>query len=50
MLDFISPSSLTYDEWLAVGMAKKNIDIDCSDWEQWSRHDDRFKDDECLYK
>ena len=50
MLDFISPSSLTYDEWLAVGMALKNTGCDCSDWEQWSRSDDRFKDGECQYK
>ena len=50
MLDFIVPSSLTYDEWLAVGMALKNIGCDCSDWEQWSRADDRFKDGECEAK
>jgi hypothetical protein len=50
MLDFISPSSLTYDEWLAVGMALKNSGCDCSDWEHWSRADDRFKDGECQAK
>lgn len=50
MLDFISPSSLTYDEWLAVGMALKNIGFDCSDWEHWSRSDERFKDGECESK
>ena len=50
MLDFINPSTLTYDEWLAVGMALKNIGMECSDWEQWSRQDDRFKDGECQYK
>ena len=50
MLDFISPSSLTYDDWLAIGMALKNIGCDCSDWENWSRSDDRFKDGECEYK
>lgn len=50
MLDFINPSTLTYDDWLAVGMALKNIGMDCSDWEQWSRHDERFKDGECQYK
>ena len=50
MLDFINPSTLTYDEWLAVGMALKNIGMDCSDWEQWSRSDERFKDGECQYK
>ena len=50
MLDFISPVSLTYDEWLAVGMALKNIGCDCSDWEQWSRPDERFKEGECEKK
>ena len=50
MLDFINPSTLTYDDWLAVGMALKNIGCDCSDWEQWSRADDRFKDGECESK
>ena len=50
MLDFISPSSLTYDEWLAVGMALKNIGCNCGDWEQWSRSDERFKDGECESK
>ena len=50
MLDFIAPSSLTYDEWLAVGMTLKNSGCDCSDWENWSRSDDRFKESECEYK
>ena len=50
MLDFISPSSLTYDDWLAVGMALKNIGCDCVVWEHWSRADERFKDGECQYK
>ncbi len=50
MLDFINPVNLTYDDWLAVGMALKNIGMECSDWEQWSRNDDRFKDGECESK
>ena len=50
MLDFINPSSLTYDDWLAVGMALKNIGFDCSDWKNWSRSDERFRDGECEYK
>jgi uncharacterized protein (DUF927 family) len=50
MLNFINPSSLTYDEWLAVGMALKNSGCDCSDWEQWSRSDNRFKEGECEKK
>ena len=50
MLDFINPSNLTYDDWLAVGMALKNIGCDCSLWENWSRSDERFKEGECQYK
>ena len=50
MLDFIPPSSLTYDDWLAVGMAAKNIGLSCSDWGNWSRSDERFKDGECESK
>ena len=50
MLDFINPSTLSYDDWLAIGMALKNVGMDCNDWEQWSRHDERFKDGECQYK
>ena len=50
MLDFINPANLTYDDWLAVGMALKNIGCDCSDWANWSRADDRFKDGECEKK
>ena len=50
MLDFINPSTLTYDDWLAVGMALKNIGCDCIVWEHWSRADERFKDGECESK
>ena len=50
MLDFINPANLTYDDWLAVGMALKNSGCDYSDWENWSRADDRFKVGECEYK
>ena len=50
MLDFINPANLTYDDWLAVGMALKNIGCDCSDWENWSRSDERFKEGECERK
>lgn len=50
MLDFIPPSSLTYDDWFAIGAALKNVGCTCSDWENWSRPDDRFKDGECEAK
>lgn len=50
MLDIINPANLPYDDWLAVGMALYNAGFNCSDWEQWSRADDRFKDGECESK
>lgn len=50
MLEFISPSTLTYDDWIAVGIALKNIGCNCSDWEQWSTQDERFKEGECQAK
>lgn len=50
MLEFIPPASLTYDEWLQVGIALFNEGLDCSLWEQWSRADSRFKEGECQAK
>ena len=50
MLDFINPASLSYEDWFAVGAALKNVGCSCSDWEDWSKADDRFKDGECEYK
>ena len=50
MLDCIRPADLTYDEWLSVGMALKNVGCDVSDWAKWSRDDNRFVEDECNQK
>ena len=50
MLDFINPASLSYEDWFAVGAALKNVGCSCSDWQIWSKADDRFKDGECEYK
>ena len=38
-LDFVSPSALTYDEWLMVGMALKDSGLPVTLWEQWSTRD-----------
>ena len=32
-LDFISPSALTYDEWLMVGMGLKDSGLPVTVWE-----------------
>lgn len=47
MLAVIPVADLSRDEWLHVGMALKNNGNTVSDWRQWSRNDDRFKDGEC---
>lgn len=47
MLEVIPVAALSRDEWIQVGMALKNNGNDCADWEQWSRHDERFKTGEC---
>ena len=47
MLATIQVADLSRDEWLNVGMALKNNGNSVSDWEQWSRADERFKDGEC---
>lgn len=38
-LDYIDPSSLTYDEWKDVGMALKSADIPSTVFDSWSRKD-----------
>ena len=47
MLDVIRVADLSREDWLNVGMALKNNGNTCSDWERWSRDDERFKQDEC---
>ena len=47
MLEVIPVAALSRDEWIHVGMALKNNGNDCSEWGNWSRNDERFKDGEC---
>ncbi len=50
-LDFVSPSALTYDEWLMVGMALKDSGLPVTIWEQWSTRDaGRYHKGECAKK
>lgn len=50
-LDFVSPSALTYDEWLMVGMALKDSGLPVTLWEQWSARDGgRYHKGECAKK
>lgn len=50
-LDFISPSALTYEEWLMVGMGLKEAGLPVAVWEQWSAWDGgRYHKGECIKK
>ena len=50
MLDFIKPSGLDYYDWLAIGMALKNIGASAEDFDEWSKDDDRYEEGECFKK
>jgi len=43
ILDKLSPASLTYDEWLSVGMILKDEGISMDVWDSWSRSDQRYR-------
>lgn len=50
-LDFISPASLTYEEWTMVGMALKDSGLPVTVWEAWSARDGgRYHKGECSKK
>ena len=50
MLEVIPVAALAYDDWINIGIALKGNGNSCSDWEQWSRADERFKEGECESK
>ena len=50
-LDFISPASLTYEEWTMVGMGLKEAGLPVTVWEAWSAQDGgRYHKGECARK
>ena len=50
-LDFISPASLTYEEWTMVGMGLKEAGLPVTVWEAWSARDGgRYHKGECTKK
>nr|DAY94456.1 MAG TPA: Regulatory protein repA [Caudoviricetes sp.] len=50
-LDFISPASLTYEEWTMVGMGLKEAGLPVTVWEAWSARDGgRYHKGECARK
>lgn len=50
ILEHISPSDLTYDEWCEVGMALKYEGYSVADWDAWSRPDSRYEAGACEKK
>ena len=51
ILEVLPPSSLSYQEWLSVGMALKEEGYAAADWEAWSAGDPkRYHPGECARK
>lgn len=49
-LNYIDPASLTYQEWVNIGMALKHEGCSVSMWDNWSRNDRRYHSGECEKK
>ena len=49
-MDLLPASACTYQEWLHFGMVLKDIGGDCSEWENWSMADSRYRRGECQAK
>ncbi len=49
-LNFIDPASLSYTDWLRVGLSLKQEGFSCAVWDNWSRSDKRYKQGECERK
>ena len=49
-LEKIDVSSLSYQEWVNVGMALQSEDYSWEVWDNWSRNDKRYKKGECERK
>lgn len=49
-IKYIPVASLSYQEWINVGMALKLEGYDCEVWEDWSTNDTRYHHGECAKK
>ena len=50
-LEHIDPASLSYEEWVQVGMALHESGLPCELWDEWSRRDPaRYHEGECESK
>ena len=46
MLDYIDPSTLSYDDWIKVGMIIKTLKLPFEMWDSWSQRDpERYNED-----
>ena len=50
ILQSLSPSDLSYEEWVQVGMALKHEGYTAADWDAWSKADKRYKPGDCERK
>ncbi|MBF0775981.1 DNA primase [Streptococcus azizii] len=51
LLDYINPTTLSYQDWINVGMALKQEGYTAMDWDMWSQKDpSRYKRGECFKK
>lgn len=51
LLGYIDPSSLSYQEWLSVGMALEHEGYPVDEWDAWSQRDPRrYHPGECVAK
>lgn len=50
LLDYIDPSTLSYQDWVNVGFALKHEGYTAMDWDNWSQADTRYKRGECFKK
>lgn len=46
-LNYIDPKTLTYTDWLKVGLSLKQEGFSCAVWDNWSKADERYKQGEC---
>lgn len=49
-LKYLDVASLSYDQWVQVGMALKHEGYDWTVWDEWSKADTRYKQGECERK
>lgn len=50
LLQYVDPSTLSYQEWVNVGMALKHEGYTAHDWDVWSQNDQRYHPGETFKK